>query len=134
MTTYTVTYRSATRWAEQTIRARTPQAALAKARKAFADDPLSLDWETYEHDGQEWLEEMTISNDRGAELASWLSEDCYLSLAARGLLDALEAQTAKAQAVIGAWEMGDLAGAVRMLDGSIAEARAAIAKAKPPTR
>jgi hypothetical protein len=40
----------------------------------------------------------------------------------------LEAQTEAAQAVIDAWVKGDLAGAVRMLDGSIPAARALIAK------
>jgi hypothetical protein len=46
------------------------------------------------------------------------------------LLEALEAQTEAAQRVIDGWEAGDLAGAVRNLDGSLAAARDAIAKAK----
>jgi hypothetical protein len=54
-----------------------------------------------------------------------------LRLASRDLLDALEAQTEAAQAVIESWAQGDLAGAVRALDASIQPARAAIAKAKP---
>jgi hypothetical protein len=45
------------------------------------------------------------------------------------LLEALEAQTEAAQAVIDSWAQGDLAGAVRMLDGFIPAARDAIAKA-----
>jgi hypothetical protein len=91
MTIYTVTFRSATRWAEQTIRARTPQGALAKAHKAFADDPLSLDWEDYHHDGLEMLEEIVVSDGHDTELAAWLREDCRRSLAASDLLDAAQA-------------------------------------------
>jgi len=56
--------------------------------------------------------------------------DALLFAAAPTLRDALEVQTEAAQAVIDAWEKGDLAGAVRMLDASIATARAAIGKAK----
>lgn len=50
--------------------------------------------------------------------------------AAGDLLDALEAQTEAAQAVIDNWSEGDLAAAVCTLDASIEGARAAIAKAK----
>jgi hypothetical protein len=89
MTTYTVTFRSATRWAEQTIRARTPAAALAKARADFARDPLSLDWESYDSDIKV-LEEIVVTDERDAELATWLSEDARRCLAADDLLDALE--------------------------------------------
>jgi hypothetical protein len=56
--------------------------------------------------------------------------DALLMAAAPDMLDALEAQTEAAQAVIDAWSEGDLAGAVRMLDASLADAQAAIAKAK----
>lgn len=56
--------------------------------------------------------------------------DLRLRRAARDLLEALETQTEAAQAVIDAWSEGDLAGAVRMLDASLADAQAAIAKAK----
>jgi hypothetical protein len=56
--------------------------------------------------------------------------DARLLATAPDMLDALEAQTEAAQAVIDAWSEGDLAGAVRMLDASLADARAAIAKAR----
>jgi hypothetical protein len=46
-----------------------------------------------------------------------------LRLARHDLFEALEAQTAAAQAVIDAWPKGDLAAAVRSLDGSIPAAR-----------
>jgi hypothetical protein len=46
------------------------------------------------------------------------------------LLEVLEAQTDAAQAVVDAWEKGDLAGAVNTLEGFIPAARAAIAEAK----
>ena len=57
-------------------------------------------------------------------------DNAGLLQAAGDLLDALEAQTEAAQAVIDNWSEGDLAAAVRTLDGSIEGARAAIAKAK----
>src|SRR5271165_2537121 len=56
--------------------------------------------------------------------------NAFLIAAAPDMLDALEAQTEAAQAVIDSWSEGDLAGAVRMLDASLADAQAAIAKAK----
>jgi hypothetical protein len=56
--------------------------------------------------------------------------DACLMAGAPALLDALEAQTEAAQAVIDAWEQGDLAGAVRQLDASLGNARAAISEAK----
>ena len=46
------------------------------------------------------------------------------------MLDALDAQTDAAQAVIDAWDKGDLAGAVRALAGCIPASRALSAKAK----
>jgi hypothetical protein len=123
MPTYTVTFRSATRWAEQTIRARTPRAALTKARQTFDADPLSLDWEDYHHDGLEMLEEIVVSDDSDAELAAWLSEDARLCLAADDLLEAL---------ALCENALSDLA---RLDDGTCSvsalhAARAAIAKAK----
>jgi hypothetical protein len=46
------------------------------------------------------------------------------------LLEALDAQTEAAQAVLDCWERGNLAGAVCRLDGMVSAARAAIIKAK----
>jgi hypothetical protein len=90
MKTYIVTLRAPTRWTEQTIRARTPQAALTKARKAVDADPFSFDWEPYEHDSIEMLEEVVVCDSEGTELATWLSDDCRQSLAAGDLLAACE--------------------------------------------
>lgn len=56
--------------------------------------------------------------------------DAMLIAAAPDLLEALEAQTEAARAVMNAWSEGDLAGAVRMLDASQGDARDAIANAK----
>ena len=69
----------------------------------------------------------TTDEDTTAELQQ---ADACLMAAAPELLDALEAHTEAAQAVIDAWAEGDLAGAVRWLDATLAEARAAITKAK----
>jgi hypothetical protein len=59
--------------------------------------------------------------------------DAGLLAAAPELVDVLQAQTEAAQAVIDAWDTGDLAGAVRVLDASIQPARSALSKAKPPS-
>jgi hypothetical protein len=123
MTTYTVILRSATRWAEETIRAKTPAAALTKARRALDSDPLSFDWEAYHSDGIELLEEIVVSDEQGAELATWLSDDCLRHLAAEDMLAALE---------LCEDALSDLA---RLDDGTCSisalhSARAAITKAK----
>ena len=90
MQTYTVTLRSATRWTDRTIQAKTPAAALNTARKTLDADPLSFDWEHYDSDGTELLEEIVVSDERGAELATWISDDCLRRHAAEDMLAALE--------------------------------------------
>jgi hypothetical protein len=83
-----------------------------------------------EYSGGLPVNEIEVAGPEGDELAVWRDDDLTLRLAASDLLEVLAAQTDAAQAVIDAWEKGDLAGAVRTLDGSIHSARAAIAKAK----
>jgi len=58
------------------------------------------------------------------------AQETHLRFAAADLREALEAMTAAAQAVIANWSRGDLAAAVRALDGTIAGANAALTKAK----
>jgi hypothetical protein len=84
------------------------------------------------YDDNQPVNEIEISGRDGDELGVWYDDDLRLRLAAADLLDVLEAQTNAAQAVIDAWARGDLAGAVRTLDGSIPAARAAIAKVRLP--
>jgi hypothetical protein len=128
MTIYTAIFRTADTWATAEIAARTPKQAMQKARALAEKDIDALDWCTYEPSSVP-LDEIEISGPHG-EGPCWQSAELALRLAADDLLDALEAQTEAAQAVIDAWETGDLAGAVRTLDGSIEDARAAIAKAR----
>jgi hypothetical protein len=130
MTTYTATFRTADTWATEDIEAETPELALQRARELADNDINALDWSTYDPASVP-LDEIEIDGPDEAG-AVWQSEDLALRLAAPDVLDALEAQTDAAQAVIDAWAKGDLAGAVRMLDGSIPAARGAIAKAKSP--
>jgi hypothetical protein len=70
-----------------------------------------------------------LDEDRN-ELAHWRDADLILRIVAPELLDVLGGQTEAAQGVIDSWEKGNLAAAVNALDGWIAPARTAIAKAK----
>jgi hypothetical protein len=129
MTTYTATFRTEDTWATEDIEADTPEQALQQARALADNEPNALDWCAYDP-GCFPIEEIEIDGPDGDETV-WRSEDLALRLAASSVLNALEAQTDAAQAVIDAWAEGDLAGAVRMLDASISMARAAIARARP---
>ena len=128
MNTYVAHYKTDAEHAEREIEAETPEQALRLARELWQTDPHRFAFEKY--DMIMPLDEIEIEGDEGSELATWCSNDLRLRLSAQELLDALEAQTDAAQAVIDAWEKGDLAGAVRMLEEFIPAARAAIAKAK----
>lgn len=127
MTTFTATFRTDADYAEHTFKAKTAEQALVLARKFYDEHDGELLFQNY--DGGSAVNEIEISGPDGSELAVWQDDDLRLRLAASDLLGALESQTEAAQAVIDAWAKGDLAGAVRMLDGSIPAARVAIAKA-----
>jgi hypothetical protein len=131
MTIYTAKFRTDLYYAERTFEADTPEQALAVARAFHNEHDQDLMYDEYA--GSSPVNEIEIDGPDGRELAIWYDDDQRLRLAARDLLDALEAQTAEAQAVIDTWAKGDLAAAVRMLDASIPVARAAIARAKPPS-
>jgi hypothetical protein len=90
-------------------KADTPQQALALARAFHDDHTEDLMFEGY--DDNQPVNEIEISGRDGDELAVWYDNDLRLRLAASDLLDAVEAQTDAAQAVIDAWTEGDLAGA-----------------------
>jgi hypothetical protein len=131
MSIYTATFRTADTWATEEIDAETPEQALQQARALADNDIDALDWCTYDPASVPF-DEIEIDGSDGGAGAVWQSEDLALRLAASDELAALMAQTEAVQAVIDAWATGDLAGAVRSLDGSIPAARAAIAKARPP--
>lgn len=128
MTTYTAIFRTADTWATAEIEARTPERAMQKARALAEKELDTLDWCTYDPNSVP-LEEIEISGPRGIGPV-WQSADLALRLAAGDLLEALDEQTEATQAVIDAWEMGDLAGAVRTLNAMTDGARVTIAKAK----
>ena len=115
-------------WAQTTIKAATPEQALQRAHRIESEETETLNFQNY--DGGRGVEHIEIQSADGNTVAEWRHEDLKLRLAARDLLDALESQTDAAQAVIDNWSEGDLAAAVRNLDGSIEAARAALAKAK----
>jgi hypothetical protein len=120
MTTYIATFRTDADHAEHEFNAKTPDRALAKARAFHDEHTEDLMFESY--DGGMPVNEIAISGPGGDELAVWRDEDLRLRLAARDLLDALEAALERL-------EINNLDGEE---DGYIAQAQAAIAKAKPP--
>jgi hypothetical protein len=128
--TYKAFFYTEADWAETTIKAATPEQALQRAHRIESEETETLDFQSY--DGGGGVEHIEIRSTDGRTVTEWRHEDLNLRLAARDLLDALESQTDAAQAVIDNWSEGDLAAAVRSLDGSIEAARAAIAKAKSP--
>jgi hypothetical protein len=128
MPKYIATFRTDADYAERVFAARTPKAALALARRFHEDRPEDLFFEEYTHGMP--VEEIEISDRDGEQLAVWRDPYLCQRLAAADLLAALETQTEAAQAVIDAWEQGDLAAAVNGLDQTIAGARDVILKAR----
>jgi hypothetical protein len=114
MTTYTAYFRTDANFATLEFKAATPEQALKKARRFYADDPFGLMFESY--DGGMSVNEIVIEDADHDELAVWQDEDLRLHLAASDLL-------AAAELVIARWERGDLAEAVRGLDAAIAKAK-----------
>jgi hypothetical protein len=131
MPTYTAHFFTEADWAKTTIKAASPRQALQRARQIECEETETLDFQSY--DGTNGVERIEIWGADRRTVAEWASDDLRLRLAAGELLEALNAQTDAAQAVVDAWAEGDLANAVRALDGSIPAARAAIAKATPRT-
>lgn len=128
MPKYIATFRTDADYAERVFTARTPKAALTLARRFHEDRPEDLIFEEYTQGMP--VNEIEISSRDGEELLVWRDDDLNQRLAAAELLAALETQTEAAQAVIDAWEQGDLAAAVNGLDLTIAAARAAILEAR----
>jgi hypothetical protein len=130
MTTYQVFFDIPGSRAIHPIEAKTPEQALMLARRfATGDGYWKLEFEPNDYPAR--VERIQVVSALAIPLAKWQHDDLLLRLASPDLLDALEAQTTAAQAVIDSWAEGDLAAAVRELDASIPDARAAIAKTKP---
>lgn len=87
-TTFTVTFRASTRFAECHLEAATAEEALQKAHALHEEDPFNLDWEDYDFDARQ-LDAIDVAAETG-ESALWESDTQRLSDAAQDLLDALE--------------------------------------------
>lgn len=131
MKTYTAYFRTDGDYAEHEFEAETPEQALVLAQAFYDEHTERLMFEGY--DGRQPVNEIEIVDSENDALAVWRDDDLRMRLAARDLYEALDAQTEAARAVVKNWARGDLAAAVRELDGSIEPARAAIAKAKGGT-
>ena len=114
MTSYTAHFRTDAECATTEIRAKTPQHALAKARKLADESPEGLYFDRYD-DGFPVNEIVIRDEDDSEELAVWFDADLRLRLAASELL-------AAARRVIERWETGDLAEAVRDLASAVTKA------------
>jgi len=112
MKTYTVNFASDAEFASRDFDAKTPEEALALARKLYEDEPSEL-W-FFPRDGMDVTEILVYDAD-GNEVAVWYDDDMRLRVAARDLLNA-------GQHVIDRWQTGDLAEAVRELAAAIAKA------------
>src|SRR5208282_5339408 len=119
MTIYTAQFRTDADYAERTFKARTPEQALALARTFYDEHDGELLFQNY--DGGSPVNEIEIAGPEGSELAVWQDDDLRLRLASRDLLDALEIALERL-------EIGNYAGEE---DDCIAQAKAAIARAKP---
>lgn len=124
MPTYTAEFRTDADYATHDFSARSPQEALKKAR-AFSDErPEDQIFESY--DGAHPVNEITVRDIKGHEVALWQDDELRLRLAAADMLEALELCVDC---------LTDLA---RLDDGTpsisaLTQARAAIARAKPET-
>ena len=128
MPTYTAHFYTEADWAFATVKARTPAQALRRARRIESEESETLNFRSF--DSTNGVELIEIHSVNRRTVAEWQSDERRLRLAARDLLEALEAQTEAAQAVVDAWCQGDLAGAVRRLDASLPTAQAALATAR----
>jgi hypothetical protein len=116
MPTFIVQFFTPADWAELNITARSPLAALKRARRLVDEDLCALDFASY--DGIEPVEHIEVCDESGRPVADWKHANLRLRLAAPGLLEA-------AKLVIARWECGDLADAVRQLAAAVDEVGAA---------
>ena len=128
MPTYTANFRTDAEFDVKEFEADTPAQALQMARELVERDPEAFAFETY--DMLMPIDEIEISGPEGGELAVWLSDDLRLRLAARDLLQALEAIASMQKDGEDGFDLSNDA-AVDALHDAIELAREAIAKAKP---
>jgi hypothetical protein len=117
MPTYTAEFRSDVDYATHDFKARSPQDALKKAR-AFNDRrPDELMFE--HHNGSHPVNEISLHDADGDEVALWLDDDLLVRFAANDLLDAGELALRELR---GFYNDGD-SEAVRVLVAAIAKAK-----------
>ena len=101
---------------------------MQRARQIESEETETLDFKSY--DSGAGVEHIEIRSAEGNTVAEWRHEDLLLRTAARELRDVLQEQTEAAQGVIDSWASGNLAAAVRTLDGLSETACTVIAKTK----
>ncbi len=101
--------------ATEIFQASSPEDALQQARKFLEEDKLSEDKLDPIAEGY-CVREIIISSCDEGDLASWMTFEHSVERAAPKLL-------AAAEAVVGSWEKGDLASAVRILAAAVEEAK-----------
>jgi hypothetical protein len=89
-TEYTVHFRTDIESATTEIPARSPEAALAKARAIAADDDRRDDLFFEPYSGRFPINEISVETHDGKEVAMWLDDDLLVRLAADDLLAAIE--------------------------------------------
>lgn len=109
MSTYTAYFRTDAAYAMQSIKAKTPKLALARARKMASSKTEQWFWP---YDPATPISEIAIKDGDHNVLAFWRDSDFYLRLAAPDLL-------AAAEKVLDRWQTGDLAEAVRDLAAAV---------------
>jgi hypothetical protein len=115
MSTYPVNFCNDRQWACRDFDAETPEQALELARQFATERRDDLDLDYYDACNTP-ISEIEVVDDNGDPLATWYDDDLRLRLAAPDLLTA-------AEAVLAAWDRGDLASAVRELNVAVAQAK-----------
>jgi hypothetical protein len=156
---YMAHFRTTAGPADDIFVADTPDQALELARKAFTEDPSNFGFSPADC-GYLRLQEISLVNEDGEQVAHWMTDEYRLQLhapdllkalesqveatreiidacntdrlpdAVHDLIDALDQQSEYGRAVLDAWENGDLVGAISGLEDSLTVALKAIADAK----
>ncbi len=113
MPTYTAHFNTDANYAICEIKAKSPAAALARAKRMIRDSDAHLYFQGYAEASP--VNEIVIFDDAENDVATWLDPDLQLRLNLPHLLVA-------AREVIARWEHGDLAEAVRNLAAAVAGA------------
>jgi len=119
---YEITLRTDCEYATTNIVAVDKNAAMAEAKRLCDEETDTLDWEQYEGNAFP-INQITIRDADGNEVAEWLSDELRASLAGNDLLEALEYFFN----IMHDYESSQRKGYVKL---ALDQAQAAIAKAK----